>query len=80
MAVKRLNAMGIDAKSWYQKGKESTSDNSSKPTTEEIWNYLQAKNVSKKRSKIFGGHFFNEFLISMCSPVRFQHNGVVPTS
>ena len=79
MAVKRLNAMGIEAKSWYQKGKESTSDISSKPPTEENWNYSQ--NGSKKRSKLLGGgHIFNDFLISLCSPVRFQYHGVIPAS
>ena len=78
MAVKRLNAMGIEAKSWYQKGKESTSDISSKPPMEENnWSYSQ--NEGRKRSKLLGGgHFFNDFLISLCSPVRFQYNGVIP--
>ena len=57
MAVKRLNAMGIEAKSWYQKGKESTSDISSKPPMEENnWNYSQ--NEGKKRSKLLGGGHF----------------------
>ena len=61
MAVKRLNAMGIEAKSWYDKGKESKSDMSSQAPIEGNFNQGRAKQH---------GHYFNSFLIGLCSPVR----------
>ena len=46
MAVKRLNAMGIEARSWYDKGKESKSDMSSQVN----WN--QGKEISKQHGNL----------------------------
>ena len=46
MAVKRLNAMGIEARSWYDKGKESNSNMSS----QENWN--QGKEISKQHGHL----------------------------
>ena len=63
MAVKRLNAMGIEAKSWYDKGKESKGDMSYQAPIE--GNCNQGREGSKPH-----GNYFNSFLIGLCSPIR----------
>jgi len=58
MAVKRLNAMGIEAKSWYQKGKASTSDTFSKPPSEENnWKLNGRKDLNYLAVAIFSTIF-----------------------
>ena len=76
MAVKRLNAMGIEAKSWYDKGKESKSDMSSQAPIE--GNFNQGREGSKQHGHYFNS-FFNRFMFSsprlrICSGTYYLSN------